>query len=37
MPLGEASEAYEVEVRNANDTAMLRTITGLVSLLRGPG
>jgi hypothetical protein len=31
VPLGEASEAYEMEVRNAGDTATLRTITGLVS------
>ena len=31
MPLVEASEAYEVEIRNAGDTATLRTITGLSS------
>ncbi len=31
VPLGEASEAYEVEIRNAGDTATLRTITGLSS------
>jgi hypothetical protein len=31
VPLGEASEAYEVDVRNASDTATLRTITGLSS------
>ena len=29
VPLGEASEAYEVEIRNAGDTATVRTITGL--------
>lgn len=28
VPLGETSEAYEVETRNAGDTATLRTITG---------
>lgn len=29
VPLGEASEAYEVDIRNAADTATLRTITGI--------
>jgi len=27
VPLGEASQAYEVDIRNAGDTATLRTIT----------
>lgn len=31
VPLGEPSEAYEVEIRNAGDTATLRTITGLTT------
>lgn len=31
VPLGEASQAYEVEIRNAGDTATLRTITGLAT------
>lgn len=31
VPLGETTEAYEVLIRNAGDTATLRTITGLSS------
>lgn len=31
VPLGEASEAYEVQIRNLGNTTTLRTITGLTS------
>jgi hypothetical protein len=31
VPIAEASEAYEVDIRNAADTATLRTISGLSS------
>lgn len=31
VPLGEATEAYEVDIRNAADTATLRSFTGLTS------
>jgi hypothetical protein len=31
VPLGEESELYEVDIRNAADTATLRTFTGLTS------
>jgi protein involved in polysaccharide export with SLBB domain len=31
VPLAEETEAYEVDIRNAGDTATLRTFTGLTS------
>ncbi len=31
VPLGEAAELYEVDIRNASDTATLRTFAGLTS------